>query len=163
MLANLNLLVVKYSSRYHHGYTFLLLYYYSRTNPLYIGCSSEDESQSKIEDSQMVMNVGDPDVREVKVEDDSECSSKKLDERSDLNFQPVFQSPLKGFSAERLLNIIVGKDVPTDKLCQSIPQAVRKHATFAVDTASMDCCCRHHIYGNLWKGHTKPRSKKVRD
>ena len=34
----------------------------------------------------MVINVDDPDVREVKVEDDSECSTNKLDERSDLNF-----------------------------------------------------------------------------
>ena len=60
----------------------------------------------------MVMNVDDPDIREVKVEDDSECSSNKLDERSDLNFQPEFQSPLKGFTAERLLILLL------EKMCQ---------------------------------------------
>ena len=94
-----------------------------------IESSSEDESQSSTEDSQMVMNVDDPDVREFKVEDDSECSSTKLDEKSNLNFQSVFESPLKGFSAEHLLNI-VGKDVLTDKLCKNLRMLKICPATF---------------------------------
>ena len=78
--------MVKYSSRYHFDYTIFSPKKGSRTNPLYIESSSEDESQSSTEDSQMVMNVDDLDVREVKFEDDSECSTNKFDERSDLNF-----------------------------------------------------------------------------
>ena len=143
--------------------------------------SSDDERQSSTEDSRMVENFDDFDVREIdnfdvkeiKVEDEvrkqdhgkhmlEACSGEKLDEKSDhLNSHPVFESPLKGFSAERLLNIIVGKDVPKNKLCKSIPRAVRKHATFVVDTTFMDSS---DIIGygddnGSWKGHTKPRRK----
>ena len=66
---------------------------------------------------------------------------------------------MKGFSTERLLNIIVGKDVPTDKLCKSISRAVRKHATFVADTTSMDPSdiTGYGDFNGSWKGHTKPR------
>ena len=90
------------------------------------------------------------------------CSGEKLDEKSDdLNSHPVFESPLKGFTAERLLNIIVGKDVSENKLCKSIPRAIRKHASFVVDTTFMDLS---DIIGygddnGSWKGHTKLRRK----
>lgn len=71
------------------------------------------------------------------------------------------ESAVKGFSAERLLNIIVGKDVPRDKVCKNVPRAIRKHATFVVDTTSMGSS---DIIGygddnGSWKGHSKPRRK----
>ena len=135
--------------------------------------SSDDERQSNTEDSRMVENFDNFDVKEIKVEDEvrkqdhgkhmlEACSGEKLDEKSDdLYSHPVFESPLKGFSAEHLLNIIVGKDVPENKLCKSIPRAIRKHATFVVDTTFMDSS---DIIGygddnGSWKGHTKPRRK----
>ena len=120
-----------------------------------------------------VREINNFDVREIKVEDEvrkqdhgkhmlEACSSKKLDEKSnDLNSYPVFESPLKGFSAERLLNIIVGKDVRENKLYKKIPRAVCKHATFVAETTFMDLS---DIIGygddnGSWKGHTKPRRK----
>ena len=58
-------------------------------------------------------------------------------------------------------NIIVGKDVPTDKLCKSIPRAVRKHATFVADTTSMDSSdiIGYGNFNGSVKGHTKPKRK----
>ena len=66
---------------------------------------------------------------------------------------------MKGYIAERLFNIIVGKDVPTGKLCNHVARGVKKHAACVVDASSMPSS--HMIsYGNnngSWTGHSKPR------
>ena len=53
--------------------------------------------------------------------------------------------------------------MPTDKLCKSIPRAVRKHATFVADTTSMDSSdiIGYEDFNGSWKEHTKPRRKYV--
>ena len=87
-------------------------------------------------------------------------SSKKPDkENYDPCFEPMLESALKGYSVERLFNIIVGKDVPTGKLCNHVPRGVRKHAAFVVDTTSM-ASSDIISYGDdngSWTGHSKPR------
>ena len=145
----------------------------SASRPLYVESSSDDGSDNDVRAS---ITVDDHDVRVIKVEDGVNtsgdidngqntvqgCSSKKLDKEKDYpNFQPILESAVKGFSAERLLNIIVGKDVPRDKVCKNVPRAIRKHATFVVDTT---CMGSSDIIGygddnGSWKGHSKPRRK----
>ncbi len=120
------------------------------------------------------MNVDNYDVKIIKTEhkisssendDSDEGNSKHVVERKVLNSHPVLETALKGFSAERLLNIIVGKKVSREKVCKSVPRGIRQHASFVVDTTSFGSS---DIIGygddnGSWKGHTKPRRKYTVD
>ena len=52
---------------------------------------------------------------------------------------PVLERPVRGYTAERLLDIIVGNQVRTASICQRVPRAVRKHAAYVVDTVALGC------------------------
>ena len=66
----------------------------------------------------------------------------------------------RGFTAERLFNIIVRGDVPKKKICKRVPRGVRKHATFVVDTSSLEADIVNYGDDNgSWTGHAKPRRK----
>ena len=60
-------------------------------------------------------------------------------ENDDLDtFHPMLERATKGFIPERLPYIIVGEDVPKEKLCKLVPGGVRLHAAFVVDTTFLE-------------------------
>lgn len=62
------------------------------------------------------------------------------------------------FTAEHLLNIIVGEDVPREKHFKRVPQGVRYHAAFVMDTTSLEADIVSYGDDNSsWTGHSKPR------
>ena len=78
---------------------------------------------------------------------------------------PVIERPLKGYTAERLLQIIVGKKVPVSKICHRIPRGIRQHASYVVDIEQLgnggsDILCFGDDNGS-WTGHSKPRRKYI--
>lgn len=61
---------------------------------------------------------------------------------------------------EAAINIIVGGDVPKKKICKRVPRGIRNHATFVVDTTSLEADIVNYGDDNgSWTGHTKPRRK----
>ena len=89
----------------------------------------------------------------------SSCK-KSEKENNDPSFQPMLERAVKGFTAERLFNIIVGEDVPKEKLCKCVPRGVRYHAAFVVDTTSLEADIVSYGDDNgSWTGHSKPRRK----
>ena len=74
---------------------------------------------------------------------------------------PVLEEPVRGYTAERLLDIIVGNQVRTASICQRVPHAVRKHAAYVVDTVALGCSdiLSYGDNNGSWGGHTKPRRK----
>ena len=66
-------------------------------------------------------------------------SCEKLGKENDDpdSFQPMLERAIKGFPADRLLNIIVG-DVFKEKVCKRVPRGVRHHAAFVVHTTFLE-------------------------
>ena len=52
---------------------------------------------------------------------------------------PVLGQPLRGYTAEHLLDIIVGNQVSKENICQRVPRAVCKHTADVVDTVALGC------------------------
>lgn len=52
---------------------------------------------------------------------------------------PVLGRPLGGYTAERLLDIIVGNQVSKENIFQRVPRAVCKHTADVVDTVALGC------------------------
>ena len=50
---------------------------------------------------------------------------------------PVFERPVKGYTAHQLLDIIIGKRVCNRNICKQVPRAVRTHAAYVVDTKAL--------------------------
>lgn len=76
---------------------------------------------------------------------------------------PVFERALRGFSAERLLKIIVGKEVPKRLVSTNIPTGVRQHASYVIYIEYL-ACSDILSFGDdngSWGGHTKPRRKYI--
>ena len=46
----------------------------------------------------------------------------------------MFERPVKGYMAERLLNVTVCGQVRKDKLCKLVPRSIYQHASFIVET-----------------------------
>lgn len=75
--------------------------------------------------------------------------------------QPILEGAIKGFSTECLFNIIVGGDVPKKKICKRVPWGIRNHATFVIDTTSLEANIVNYGDDNgCWTGHAKPRPKQ---
>ena len=72
----------------------------------------------------------------------------------------VFERPLKGYSAETLLNIIIGNQVSQSLICQKVPRGIRRHAAYIVDQNALrgDILSFGDDNGS-WGKHTKPRRK----
>lgn len=88
----------------------------------------------------------------------SSCHKEEKENDDPDDSQPILERAIKGFTAERLFNIIVGGDVPKKKMCKRVPRGVRKHATFVVDTSSLEADIVNYGDDNgSWTGHTKPR------
>ena len=88
----------------------------------------------------------------------SSCHKEEKENDDPDDSQPILERAIKGFTAERLFNIIVGGDVPKKKMCKRVPRGVRKHATFGVDTSSLEADIVNYGDDNgSWTGHTKPR------
>ena len=88
----------------------------------------------------------------------SSCHKEEKENDDPDDSQPILERAIKGFTAERLFNIIVGGDVPKKKICKRVPRGVRKHATFVVDTSSLESDIVNYGDDNgSWTGHTKPR------
>ena len=49
----------------------------------------------------------------------------------------LLQRVIKGFTAERMVNIIVRQNVPKEIVCNGVSRGVRHHATFVVDTTAL--------------------------
>ena len=89
----------------------------------------------------------------------SSCQ-KDEKENDDPSSQPMLERAVKGFTAERLLGIIVGEDTPDEKVCKRVPRGVRHHAAFVVDTTSLEADIVSYGDDNgSWTGHSKPRRK----
>ena len=90
----------------------------------------------------------------------SSCHKEGKENDDPDDSQPILERAIKGFTAERLFNIIVGGDVPKKKICKRVPRGVRKHATFVVDTSSLEADIVNYGDDNgSWTGHAKPRRK----
>lgn len=88
------------------------------------------------------------------------CCQKSEKENDDSVCQPMLERAVKGFTAERLLNIIVGEDTRDEKVCNRVPRGVRHHAAFVVDTTSFEADIVSYGDDNgSWTGHSKPRRK----
>ena len=92
--------------------------------------------------------------------DSSDCGEKEcgIVDKEDI---PVYERPVRGYSAEKLLNIIIGRQVPRSLLCNRIPRGIRRHAAYVVDTDAMGCSdvLSFGDDNGSWTGHTKPRRK----
>ena len=97
----------------------------TKTEPVYIDSSDEEDIEVKF----ISPKVESPFTE---IQDGVPRASNK--ENDDPQKQPVFESPVKGYTAEGLLNIIVGGQVKKDKLCKRVPRGIRQHALFIVDT-----------------------------
>lgn len=75
----------------------------------------------------------------------------------------VFENPLRGYTAERLLNIIVGKEVSKAAISKKIPTGVRHHASYVIDLEAIGCrdILSFGDDNGSWGGHTKPRRKYI--
>ena len=135
--------------------------------------NSEDlGSQSEFDDSDTSIGIKlNGRVKEVKVEKVKEegntstdtvgrssCHKEEKENDDPDDSHPILERAIKGFTAERLFNIIVGGDVPKKIMCKRVPWGVRKHATFVVDTSSLEADIVNYWEDNgSWTGHTKPR------
>lgn len=74
---------------------------------------------------------------------------------------PVFERPIKGYTAHQLLDIIVGRRVCNGNICKQVPRGVRTHAAYVVDTEELGSCdiLAFGDDNGSWGGHTKPRRK----
>ena len=74
---------------------------------------------------------------------------------------PVFERPIKGYTAHQLLDIIVGRRVCNRNICKQIPRGVRTHAAYVVDTEALGSCdiLAFGDDNGSWGGHTKPRRR----
>lgn len=76
------------------------------------------------------------------------------------NSQPMLEKAIKGYSTDRLLNIIVGETVSRKNICQRVPRGVRHHAAYVVDTTYLEANIVSYGDDNgSWTGYTKPRRK----
>ena len=90
----------------------------------------------------------------------SSCHKEGKENDDPDDSQPILERAIKGFTAERLFNIIVGGDVPKKQICKRVPRGVRMHATFVVDTSSLEADIVSYGDDNgSWTGHAKPRRK----
>lgn len=90
----------------------------------------------------------------------SSCHKEEKENDDPGGSQPILEAALKGFTAERLFNIIVGGDTPKKKIFKRVPRGIRNHATFVVDTTSLEADIVNYGDDNgSWAGHAKPRRK----
>ncbi|XP_067024049.1 uncharacterized protein [Acropora muricata] len=153
----------------------------SKSEPVYVDSSSDNDDLHNSEDLGSHSEFDDSDtsigiklhgrVNEVKVVNVKEegntssdtvgrssCHKEEKENDDPDDSQPILERAIKGFTVERLFNIIVGGDVPKKKMCKRVPRGVRKHATFFVDTSSLEADIVNYGDDNgSWTGHTKPR------
>ena len=133
------------------------------------GAESQYKVTSHLAPSRTFAQLNKEDLSTVKenipVQDNVTSSIPVQSSKEDLTVKkehcPVLERPVKGYTAERLLDIIVGNQVRTASICQRVPRAVRKHAAYVVDTVALGCSdiLSYGDDNGSWGGHTKPRRK----
>lgn len=88
----------------------------------------------------------------------SSCHKEDKENDDPDGSQPILEVAIKGFTAEHLFNIIKGEDVPKKNICKQVPRGIRNHATFVVDTTSLEADIVDYGDDNgSWTGRAKPR------